>query len=91
MSIMPEPRRDVDDLVCLERTGRLEAALADDERRPPATISKHQQGEDGIADDHERIARPPRRTRRHRHLLGLESGAGAARGDAFAPLLSFCP
>ena len=52
--------RDVDDLVLGERARRLEALLADHERRrrrPAAT--RNNKVNNGIADDHERIARAP--------------------------------
>jgi hypothetical protein len=58
-------------------------AFPDDERASHDDENKHQYGDNGIAYDHEWIPRASRRTRWHRHLIGLESGAGAARGDAF--------
>ena len=76
-------RRDVDDFIFLQRARRFEAALPEDERASHDDEHKHQYGDDGIAYDHEWIARAPRRAGWHRHLIGLESGTGAARVDAF--------
>ena len=76
-------RRDVDDLVFLQRARRFEPAFPDHERAPYDDEEKHQHGDNGIAHNYQRIARTPRGAGWHRHLIGLEGGAGAARSDAF--------
>ncbi|MFK4683370.1 hypothetical protein ABIF39_005127 [Bradyrhizobium diazoefficiens] len=64
--------RDVDDLVFLERTRRFEhlPAVVIDGARPDH--GDQEQRDDGVADDHEGIARAVRSLRRRRDLLGLE-------------------
>ena len=70
-------------LSCCERTRRLEPVLPTAKAAPPATADQDQQREDRIADDDQRIARALRPAGRHRHVLGLQRGARAARRDAF--------
>ncbi len=81
-------RRDDDDLVIAQRPRRLEAALANDRDTAAHDQRQHQQGEDGVAHDHQRIAGAPRRTsgsgtRGKRHVVGLQGGARTARRDTF--------
>ena len=83
MSMMPERGGMLTILSSCSGPGASKPAFPDDERASDDDENKHQYGDNGIAYDHERIARAPRRTRWHRHLIGLESGAGAARSDAF--------
>ena len=71
--------RNVDDLVRLQRTGRLEPQLAEHGRAAATDHQQDQQREDRIANDHERIADALRAAGRHRHVFRLQGGARAAR------------
>ncbi|MGY3081577.1 hypothetical protein ACVWZZ_007985 [Bradyrhizobium sp. LM6.10] len=64
--------RDVDDLVVLQRSRRLEHLPAVIVHAARTDHRDQQQGDDGVADDHEGIARAVRSLRRRRDLLGLE-------------------
>src|SRR5262249_42096930 len=75
--------RDADDLLLLQGTRRLQPGLANHDRSTDNDQDEDQRGEDGVADDDQRIARTPRRTRGQWHVIGLERGARAARRDAF--------
>ena len=72
-------RRDGDDLVLLQRSGRFEPALAEHDRAAADQQRQNEQGEDRIADDDQRVARAPRRLvgigrpLRQRHVLGLQA------------------
>ena len=85
----PRTRRDGDDLVLQQRPRRFETALAEHDRAAARQQCQNEQGENRIADDDQRVARTPRRSLRdcgarwQRHVLGLERGARAARGNAF--------
>ena len=83
MSMMPERGGMLTILSSCNGPGASSRPLADHERAPDDDEQKHQHGENGIADNHQRIARTPRRAAWHRHLIGLERGAGAARSNAF--------
>ena len=81
MSRMP-PRGMLTILSARERSGQLEALLADHETDAGADRHQEQQGQQQIADDDERIARALGSLLRRRHALGLERGTRAARRDA---------
>ncbi|AHY51088.1 hypothetical protein BJS_03936 [Bradyrhizobium japonicum SEMIA 5079] len=66
------PLRDVDDLVFLQRPRRLEQLPAVIVDAAGAEHGDQQKGDDGVADDHEGIARPVRSPRRRRNLFGLQ-------------------
>jgi hypothetical protein len=78
-----EPRRDVDHLVGGQRPRCLETRLADGISDAAGEHDQDQQRENGVADDHERIARALGAAGRHRDLLRLQGGTRAARGDPF--------
>ena len=54
-----ETARNIDDLVLGERTGRLEPLLADEQAGADRDGDHHEQREDRISDDHERMAHAP--------------------------------
>ena len=54
-----EAGRDVDHLVLRERAGRLEPALAEHDGATPDQERQDQHRENGVADDHQRVARAP--------------------------------
>ncbi len=56
MSRMPEPCGILTILSCWQRAGHLEALFAEDERGDADNREQHEQAEDGIADDDERMA-----------------------------------
>src|SRR4051812_24643207 len=64
--------RDVDDLVFLQRSRRLEHLSAVIVHAARTDHRNQQEGDDGVADNHEGIARAVRSLRRRRDLLGLE-------------------
>ncbi len=68
-------RRDVDDLVLLQRTGRLQLLLAVVIGAGGAEHCHQQDGDDGVADHDEWIAGALGPSRRRRNLLGLQRGA----------------
>ncbi len=86
MSIMPERGGMVTTLSSAKRARRFEPGLADDCGAASDDEDENQQGEDRVADDHQRIAGTSRRaggTDGHRHVIGLQGGARTARRDAF--------
>ena len=70
-------RGNVDDLVFPQRARGLQHLPAVIVHRSRPDHQNDQDGDDGIADDHERIAGALRPLRRRRHLLGLQRSARA--------------
>src|SRR6202000_627239 len=64
-----------DRLVLLQRSRSLQGLLAVIIGGAGAEHSDQEKRNDGVADDHKRIARPLRPLRRRRYLLGLQRGA----------------
>ena len=79
-----EPARDIDHFVLGERSGRLEALLAEIKRGADRDRDHHQQRENRVADDHQGMARTARAARRRRHALRLDRKPRAARRLRFA-------
>ena len=71
-------RGNVDDLVLLQRTGRLDLLPAVEISAADADHQHQNEGDDGVADNDQRIAGALGAFRRRRNLLGLQRGARAA-------------
>ena len=70
-----EPARNIDHLVLGQRSGRLEALLAEIERAADGDRDHDQHREDRVADDHQRMAHPLGAALGGRHAFRLERGA----------------
>ena len=68
-------RGNIDDLVFLQRAPGFDLLLAVDVHRTGAEQQGQHDGDDGIADDDERVAGALRPLRRRRDLFGLQRGA----------------
>ena len=82
-------RRNVDYLVFLQRSWRLDLLLAVDINRTGANHRDQDDGDDGVAGDHQRVTSPIGPLRRRRDLLGLQRGARAPRRNG-RPLTHRC-
>ncbi len=71
--------RNVDDAVGRQRARRVEALLADHQADAGGDRRQHEQADDRVADDHERIACAFGAACRHFDLIGLQRGARTAR------------
>src|SRR5690242_17698103 len=71
----PGPRRNVDDLVLLQRARRLDLLLAVNVDAANADHQDQYDGEDSVAEHDEWIARTRRAPRRWRNLFGLQRSA----------------
>jgi hypothetical protein len=85
-----EPTRNVDDLLALEWASGFELVLAERIGEPARERDHEDDGEDGIAGDHQRMTCSARGPLRLRHVFRLQRRARTARGDTLRRAGSAC-
>ena len=74
--------RNVDDAILRQRTRRLETLITDEEHDAGQNRQQHENADDGVADDDERMPRARRAAGRHFDRVGFDRRSRAPRHDA---------
>ena len=82
ISVMPRRGEILTTFSASSGPGASKRALPTAKAMPPAIVDKHQQSEDGVADNDQRISHPLGAPRRDRHMFGLQRSARTARRHA---------